>query len=126
VNRILLLGIVVLSMAGCAATESMPAAPPTVDVTGSWAGQWAYTNASLGGGQINMTVKQAGAKLSGDMQVTGTPMDRSGPVSGLVSGNQIQILYPTSVTGRLTVQGDTMSGQIDGLNPANMTMKKVK
>src|SRR5262245_33104557 len=126
-KRMLFLGLVVLSMAACASTmESTPSAPPTVDITGSWAGQWGYTNASLGGGQISMTVTQTGPKVSGNMQVTGTPVDRNGPISGLVSGNELRVLYPTSITGRLTVQGDTMSGQIDGMNPANLTMKKVK
>ncbi len=125
-KRMLFLALVVLSTAACGGTMESSSAPPTVDVTGSWAGQWGYTNASLGGGQINMTVTQTGSKVSGNMTVTGTPVDRNGPVSGLVSGNELRVLYPTSITGRLVVQGDTMSGQIDGMNPANMTMKKVK
>ena len=125
-NRILSLGLLALAMAGCASTESTPAAPPTVDITGSWSGQWAFTNASLGGGQIQMTVTQTGSKVSGNMSVSGAPVPRSGPVNGLVSANQLQILRPTSITGQLTVQGDTLSGTIDGLNPANVTMNRVK
>jgi len=122
-SRLLLIGLVVLGVAGCASMDA-PSTPPSVDITGSWAGTWGYTNASLGGGQIEMTLKQDGAKVGGNMTVTGTPVDRNGPVSGLVSGNELRILYPTSITGRLTVKDNTISGQLDGLNPANLTMKK--
>src|SRR5262245_2610013 len=126
-KRMLFLGLVVLSMAACASTmESTPSAPPTVDITGSWAGQWTYTNASLGGGQISMTVTQTGPRVSGNMQVTGAPVVRSGAITALVSGNQVQVMRATSITGRLTGQGDTMTAEIDGVNPANLTMTKVK
>ena len=120
-KRFALIGIVLMGMAACATT---PAAPPTVDVTGSWAGQWGYDNPSLGSGSISMTVKQTGADVSGDMVVTGTPVSRTGSISALVTGNEVRILYPTSITGRLTVKGDTMSGEIDGMNPAKVTLKK--
>ena len=33
---------------------------------------------------------------------------------------------PTGVTGWLTVQGDTISGQIGGMNRADVTLRKVK
>ena len=62
----------------------------------------------------------------GEYHDHGTPIDRSGAVNALVSGNTLQLLYPTGVTGWLTVQGDTISGQLDGMNPATVTLKKVK
>jgi hypothetical protein len=124
-RKLPLIGLFALVISGCASTEA-PSTAPTVDVTGSWAGQWAYTNASLGGGQLELTLKQIGGKVSGNATISGTPVDRNGPVEGLVDGNQLRIVYPSSVTGRLTVQGDTITGQLDGLNPANVTLKKKK
>ena len=74
-----------------------------------------------------MTLQQTGAKVSGNMTVTGTPtVDRSGAVSALVSGNTLQLVYPTGITGWLTVQGDTISGQLGGINPANVTLNRAK
>ena len=125
-RRLLLLSLVLLGVTSCATTDSASMAPPTVDVTGSWAGQWAFTQATLGSGQIQMTLQQTGSKVSGTTTITGTPVDRSGAVNALVSGNTLQLVYPTGVTGWLTVQGDTISGQLGGMNPANVTMKKVK
>ena len=118
-NRFLLIGIAFMGITACATT---PLAPPTVDITGSWAGQWGYTNPSLGNGQFQMAVKQTGADVSGNMTLTGTPIDRNGALSALVTGNEVRIQYPSGITGRLTVQGDTMSGVIDGMNPANITL----
>ena len=47
-RRLMLLGLILLGVASCARTQSDPAlmaaTPPTVDVTGTWAGNWAYTN----------------------------------------------------------------------------------
>jgi hypothetical protein len=125
-RRLLLLTLVLLGITSCATTDSSSMASPTVDVTGSWAGQWAYTQATLGSGQIQMTLQQTGSKVSGTTTITGTPVDRSGAVNALVTGNTLQLVYPTGVTGWLTVQGDTISGQLGGMNPANVTMKKVK
>lgn len=122
-KRFLLIGIALMSISACAST---PSAPPTVDVTGAWAGQWGYDNPALGGGNISMTLKQTGADVSGNMNVSGTPIPRTGAVTALVSGNQVRILYPTSITGSLTVQGDTMSGEIDGMNPAKVTLKRTR
>ena len=125
-RRLVLVSLVLLGVTACATTNSASTDPPTVDVTGSWAGQWAYTQATLGSGQIQMTLQQSGSKVSGNTTITGTPVPRTGAVNALVSGNTLQLLYPTGVTGRLSVQGDTMSGQLDGLNPANVTLKKAK
>jgi len=95
-------------------------------VTGSWAGQWAYEQATLGGGQIELQLTQKGANVQGNMDISGSPRVVSGAFSGVVQGNQLRILDPTSITGRLTVQGDTMSGEIDGVSPARMSLKRVK
>jgi len=42
----------------------------------------------------------------------------------LVIGNEAHLVYPTGFTGYLTVSGDDMKGQIDGMNPANVVLKR--
>ena len=98
----------------------------TGNVSGKWQGTWVYQNASLGSGQIDMTLAQSGAKATGYMVVTGTPVPRSGAVTLLVQGNDVYFVYPTGATGYLTLTGDEMKGQIDGVNPANVILKRQK
>ena len=98
----------------------------TGNVAGKWQGTWVYQNQGLGSGQIVMTLTQSGAKATGDMVVTGTPVPRSGAVTLLVQGNDVYFVYPTGATGYLTLAGDEMKGQIDGMNPANVILKRQK
>ena len=118
----LLIGLVALGGTSCAST---PSALAGVDVGGKWQGPWQYQNASLGGGQVTMTLTQSGSKASGNMVVTGTPtVDRTGAVSVLIVGNEVHLIYPTGFTGYLTVSGDEMKGELDGMNPANVTLRR--
>jgi hypothetical protein len=48
-----------------------------------------------------MTLKQTGSQYSGNLLVTGTPTDPSGPTEGIVSGNEVRVMRPTNVTGSL-------------------------
>jgi hypothetical protein len=128
-EAVLLAGLVMLGSAGCASGPSAPAsgsATATADVSGKWQGTWAYQQATLGSGQIVMTLTQTGSKATGMMTVTGAPVERSGAVSLLVTGNDVHLVYPTGFTGYLTASGDEMKGQIDGLNPANVVMRRQK
>jgi hypothetical protein len=122
-TKSLLVSLVVLGGAICA---SAPSAQTRPDVSGKWQGTWAYQNASLGSGQVTMTLSQKGSKATGDMVVTGTPVDRSGTVNIMLSGNEVYLVYPTGFTGYLKVSGDEMKGQIDGMNPANVVLKRQK
>ena len=128
-RRLMLLGLILLGVASCARTQSDPAmmaaTPPTVDVTGTWVGSWVYSPPTPGNGPIKMIMQQTGSKVTGTVDISGTPMPRSGPISAIVQGNQLQILHPAGVTGSLTVQGDTISGELGGLSPGTITMKKV-
>ena len=121
--RWLLVGLVALVIAACA---TAPAAPPSVDVTGRWAGTWIFEDRSLGNGQISMTLKQTGAAYSGDMVVTGTPVELTGPTQGTVSGNELRIGVPYGLNGTLTVKGDEMAGVISGANAGNVTLRRQK
>ena len=109
----------VLAMSACATT---PMAPPTVDVTGKWAGTWNYENPTLGGGQIWGTFKQDGSKLSGLFNVTGPVVNNTAEVIGFVSGNELRIAQPS--TGYFKVTGTQMTGTINGLNVAKITLRK--
>jgi hypothetical protein len=120
-GRLLFVGLMAVGLTSCA---SAPSTPPSVNVTGKWQGTWAYEQATLGSGQIVMTLTQTGSKATGNMTVTGAPVDRSGAVTILVSGNDVYLVYPTGLTGYLTVSADEMKGQIDGLNPANVTLRR--
>ena len=121
-RRLIVIGLVALGGASCASGPT--SAPAGVDVTGKWQGAWQYQNASLGGGQVVMTLTQSGSKASGNMVVTGAPVDRTGAVSALVTGNELYFVYPTGITGYLTVSGDEMKGQLDGMNPGNVTLRR--
>jgi hypothetical protein len=122
-TKLLLVGLVVLGGAICA---SAPSAQTRPNLSGNWQGTWAYQNASLGSGQITMTLTQKGSKATGNMVVTGAPVDRSGAVNVVISGNEVYLVYPTGFTGYLKISGDEMKGQIDGMNPANVVLKRQK
>jgi len=122
-TKLLLVVLVALGGASCA---SAPLAQPSVDVSGKWQGTWVFQSVSLGSGLITMTLSQTGSKATGNMVVTGAPVDRTGAVSLLLSGNDVYLIYPTGFTGYLTVSGDEMKGQVDGMNPANVILKRQK
>ena len=110
-------------VAGCASTQP----PPTIDISGKWQGTWVSTNQPAGGsGQMEMTVTQTGSKWSGNLLVTGGFNDPSGLTEGFVTGNQVEIAVPAGMTGRLTVIGDQMSGQIAGMSGATVTLRRVR
>jgi hypothetical protein len=111
---------VVLVLSACA--SSTPSAPPSVDVTGRWVGTWNYENPTLGGGQISGTFKQEGSKLAGKFDVTGPVVNNTAEVIGFVSGNELRISQPSS--GWFTVTGNQMTGTINGLNVAKITLRK--
>jgi hypothetical protein len=122
-TKVLLVGLMMLGGAICA---SAPSAQTRPDVSGKWQGTWAYQNASLGSGQVTMTLTQKGSKATGDLVVTGTPVERSGAVTVMLSGSDVYVVYPTGFTGYLKVSGDEMKGQMDGMNPANVILKRQK
>jgi hypothetical protein len=120
----LAVGLMLMGLAGCAG--SMQQAPPTVDVSGKWQGDWVARQQTQGGGQIQLDIKQTGAKYSGNLLITGAPNDPSGLTEGYVTGNRVEITLPAGATGYLTVNGDEMSGLIAGMDGAKVTLKRVK
>ena len=122
-TKLLLVGLVIV---GAAIWVGAPSAQTRPNLSGKWQGTWVYKNASLGSGQIVMTLTQTGSKATGSMVVTGTPVDRSGAVNIMLSGNDVYLVYPTGLTGYLTISGDEMKGELDGMNPANVVLKRQK
>jgi hypothetical protein len=93
-----------------------------VNVTGNWVGSWQYDNVQMGSGDIRGSFQQDGAKLSGNFDITGPVTNPVANVTGVVSGNQIELSMPAS--GWLTVKGNEISGTINGLNVAKVTLRK--
>jgi len=114
--------LLALTMVGVSACATTPSAPPSVNVTGPWAGDWQYDNPSVGAGTVRGTFKQDGSNLTGNFDVTGPVVNRTANVIGTVSGNIITLSQPAS--GSLTVNGNEISGWIQGLNSAKVVLKK--
>jgi hypothetical protein len=119
--RALLCAVFVAAVA-CSGCATGSTAPPSVNVSGNWVGTWQYDNVQMGSGDIRGSFQQSGAQLSGNFNVTGPVINRVAIVTGAVSGNEILLSQPSS--GRLTVNGDMMTGTINGLNVAKVTLRK--
>jgi hypothetical protein len=99
-----LLAIACIAVVACA---TGPTKPPSVDVTGTWAGDW-VGSAAIGNGGVTMTLQQTGATVTGDVIMSGgSPF--SGPLTGTVSGDVFSISYRGG-SADLTVKGNEMSG----------------
>jgi hypothetical protein len=121
--RALLVGTMIATSA--CATTTTPTTPPSVNVTGKWAGDWAFQNSTLGAGTLNGTFQQDGAKLSGNFVIVGgggAVRSPAATVVGFVSGNQIILSQPSS--GTLTVNGNEITGTVNGLDAARVTLRK--
>jgi hypothetical protein len=118
----LVVGVALLGQAGCATTQ----APPTVDISGKWQGDWVGLVPGEGAGQIQMDIKQTGSRYSGTLLVTGKSNDPSGLTEGYVTGNQVEITLPAGMTGTLTVKGDEMSGTVAGISGEKITLRSQK
>lgn len=122
----ILIGTVVLGAAACASsgTSSMSGAPPASNVTGRWAGTWVFDPSSAGNGEATVNITQDGKQVKGTLEtVSGPHRGRAGFFNAIMSGNDIQITGP-DYTGWLKVEGNQMNGQINGILPARVTLRK--
>ena len=120
-TRFLAVLVIAVAVGACASMEG-PTAPPTVNVTGNWAGTWQYDNIQSGLGELRGSFQQDGSKLSGKFSVTGPVLNREANVVGVVSGSDILLSEPAR--GNLTVKGNEITGTIIGLTPATIRMRK--
>jgi hypothetical protein len=117
----LVIGGLMLMTAGCAASS----APERVgiDVAGAWSGTWEFVPRSAGSGTISMTLKQDGAWVSGPIEVVGPTLHRPTRLEGRVIGERVQIIGPIG-DGWLTVNGDEMTGEINGFLPVKLAARR--
>jgi hypothetical protein len=123
VASLLLVGAIA-TITGCAST---PTAPPAVNVTGKWAGNWTYPDPALGGGTLSGTFQQDGGNLSGNFLIIGggnTVRYPAATVIGFVSGRQVILSQPSSGTLTVNESGNEMTGWINGLDQAKVTLRK--
>ena len=117
------LGLLLVSvMIVGSACATMPATPPSVNVSGSWAGTWSFENSAMGAGSLRGTFQQDGANLSGRFDILGPAQTHVANLIGFVSGNEVRLSQPAS--GTLTVSGNEMSGWVNGLMAAKLTLRK--
>ena len=123
VATLVLMGAIVMTT-GCAST---PTAPPSVNVSGKWAGNWTYPDPALGGGTLSGTFQQDGGNLSGNFLIIGggnTVRYPAATLIGFVSGRQVILSQPSSGTLTVNESGNEMSGWINGLDQAKVTLRK--
>ena len=115
----------ILTVAAVAAAADRPTvaavAPASADVTGQWSGTWAYQHPEQGAGTMASTFEQNGEKLSGSLTLYGV-ISRPYTVIGFVRGNQITLSQPT--IGNLTINGDQITGVLDGWDNARITLRR--
>ena len=114
----------ILTTTGCAST---PTAPPSVNVSGKWAGNWTYPDPALGGGTLSGTFQQDGGKLTGNFLIIGggnTVRNPAATIVGFVSGRDVILSQPSSGTLTVNESGNEMSGWINGLDQAKVTLRK--
>jgi hypothetical protein len=122
-TRLLMLIAGVMTL-GFACATAPPPPPPSVDVSGTWQGAWEAFESSAGSGGIRGVFRQDGATLYGNFEIQNqgpNPISRT-YVSGVVRANQIQLLAPTE--GLLVVDGDEMSGTIQGIMAARVKLRR--
>ena len=121
---LLMVGTVMLMAVACATTSM---APPSVNLTGKWAGNWSYSPDTLGAGTLSGTFQQDGNKLSGNFLIIGggsMVRNPSALIIGFVSANQVTLSQPSSGILSVSADGTEMSGWVNGLDQAKVTLRK--
>ena len=114
-----LLALLCVAAIGCAAAredQQRAASAPTANVAGQWSGQ-----AGTGGVfvPISLSLSQNGTKVTGNAMIAGRP-DLSGPVTGDVQGELLNLQTATAKASTLRVQGDTITGQSSLWGPVTL------
>jgi hypothetical protein len=68
---------------------------------------------------ISLTLSQNGTKVTGNAMIAGRP-ELSGPVTGDVQGELLQLQTATAKSSTLRVQGDTITGQSSPWGPVTL------
>ena len=91
-----LLVAVAIGMAGCGGggDSGTPAAPPSVNVTGTWSGP--YNSSVAGSRTMTVNLQQSGASLTGTYSSSAGGL---GSISGSVSGNTASLTITVTTPG---------------------------
>ena len=114
----LIVGVMIAATA-CASTP--PPTPPSVDVSGTWVGVWWAFEGQGGGGELRGIFRQDGTNLYGNFEIKGRTINRTF-VSGVVTGNEVRLGAPAQ--GVLLVNGDEMTGTVQGIVEAKITLHR--
>lgn len=115
----LLLALFCIAAVGCAAVreeQQRAANAPTANVAGQWSGQAGAAGTFV---PISLSLSQNGTKVTGTASIAGRP-DLSGPVTGDVQGELLNLQTATAKAATLRVQGDTITGQSSLWGPVNL------
>jgi hypothetical protein len=77
----------------------------------------------MGSGNVLVDLTQSGAKAAGHLTVTGDTTADPTYFEGIVSGSTI-ILNVPYLSGTLEVRGDEMKGVVNGIMPANVSLRR--
>ena len=122
----LLFAGVALGAAACASSgsqSSMSGAPPASNVAGNWAGTYVFEPSSAGNGLVNLVLTQDGPNVKGNMNIQGPHRFAPAVINGVMSGNDIKVTGP-DLTGWMKVNGNQMTGLINGVLPVRVTLTK--
>jgi len=117
----LLIGCLAVVVSSCATAPPPPPAPPAVDVSGTWVGTWWAFEGAGGSGELRGIFRQDGATLYGNFELA-TPNVTRTYVSGMVTGNEIRVFAPSE--GRLVVDGDRMTGVVQGIVRGEIRLRR--
>ncbi len=114
-TRIILIVIAVSILSGCKKEESLP--PPSVDITGIWAGRW-QGDTDTDHGNVLLEVLQDGSELDGEISFREDlpSLANSGTdLKGTVFSNEIsfRMTAGTEYSFHGFVDGDKISGEIE-------------
>jgi len=115
---LVLLVVAMLTVSGCASSSpSASVATAPVDVNGTWMG-----SAPTGARNVSLLLQQNGMYVAGALAGAGVI---DGPIHGIVEGNMIKITSTPDfgATPRLSVTGDTMTGDLAG---ARLNLRRVQ
>jgi hypothetical protein len=119
-----LLGVLIagVMVAWSACATAPPPPPPSVDVSGTWAGTWSAFEGAGGTGDLNGIFRQDGATLYGNFELRNPTTTQYSYVSGVVRANEITLFAPSE--GSLVVNGDEMTGTVQGIVKGRVKLRR--
>ena len=103
----IVIGVALVLTSGCVKKDWIDQTLVTVDVTGVWKGK--YVSGSSG--DLELSLRQSGPKVTGDVRISGGNFRANGPIEGSVNGDMFRFQEKRrQVIGEVQVNGDEMVG----------------